>query len=258
MNEDNGGKINFYKAENMELVLGKKILHSFPNHIHEKYCIGLILSGKVNFYIKDKFYELVEGDIYLINPSEPHSLTSANNSVISYRVVCFTSFPKNNRVFNKHIIRNKKLRNEIDMFIDNTIKDKSIDCDRFYNIILKETFDIIEIRNNEEEDERIRIAREYIRANIESKIPLDDIARKANISKYYFLRIFKEKLGMSPHKFHTQQKLRLAKGMIVKEISLVNIGCELGFVDQSHFINTFKKYTGVTPKEYRNSYKDLV
>ena len=67
------------------------------------------------------------------------------------------------------------------------------------------------------------------------------------------MRLFKQTTGISPHQFILQLKIERAKQLINKtQLSLTEIAYELGFTDQAHFSNAFKKIIGVAPRQYRH------
>ena len=78
---------------------------------------------------------------------------------------------------------------------------------------------------------------------------LSDIAC---VSKPYFIRLFKDILGMSPLQYVIKKKVSRAQLLLMtEEISVKEVAYRLGFNDHSYFIRQFRKVTGVTPLEYR-------
>lgn len=84
-------KIEFSNYGSLEIVSGTCI-HSFPVHIHQSLCIGIISSGQANFIISSQKAILSKGDNYIIPPYMPHTLSSINNKIFSYSVCCFKNF----------------------------------------------------------------------------------------------------------------------------------------------------------------------
>ena len=62
---------------------------------------------------------------------------------------------------------------------------------------------------------------------------------------------------MTPHKFQMQNKVRKAQRMIEKGEPLSVVAMDLGFYGQSHFIKCFKNIVGLTPREYKQSFRRL-
>lgn len=96
----------------------------------------------------------------------------------------------------------------------------------------------------------IAAVKEYIRENFLSLPSVDELACMACLSPFYFTKLFKEEVGLSPHAYINQLRVNKAKEMMAKRVPLLQIAHELGFTDQSHFSKTFLKVTGVTPTCY--------
>ena len=72
------------------------------------------------------------------------------------------------------------------------------------------------------------------------------------MSLAHFLRLFKEKTGMAPHKFKLQLRIAAAKDMLINTNYKVNdIAQSVGFSDPLYFCRYFLKITGDTPSSFR-------
>ena len=249
--------IKFYNARELELVKGTEVNHDFPKHTHEKCCIGLVENGDLVLDVKGETYNLEKDDVYLINSREEHRITSTSRTGFSYIVICFSNKDINKKIFSKSVVQNKELSQKILNFCDDVIESKLLVKEKLDSLLESIESGVESDDDFEIVDEKINSAIDYININVQEKVCLKRIAENSYISKYHFLRLFENKVGLSPHRFHIQQKIKLSKKMIVKHNVLTNIGIDLGFTDQSHFIRTFKKYTGITPREYKKSYEEL-
>ena len=96
---------------------------------------------------------------------------------------------------------------------------------------------------------------DYIRANLAENLRLEELAQQVGMSQFYFSRLFKQSLGITPHQYVIQQRVEQAKYLLQKgELSLANIALECGFANQGHLNRHFKLLTGVTPKEVARRY----
>lgn len=103
-----------------------------------------------------------------------------------------------------------------------------------------------------------REALEYINENYRSDCSLKTIADATNVSPNYIHTLFTQSFGLSPYEYTMQKRVDKAKKMIViGESSLFDIATELGFCSQSHFGRVFKKYTGITPAQFRDKHLSL-
>jgi AraC-like DNA-binding protein len=99
---------------------------------------------------------------------------------------------------------------------------------------------------------RLEFIIDYIMEHLQEDLSVDELAEKACMSKPTFHRYFKKFLGMSPVDFINTKRMQLAKQMLVQGNSAVSDVCyAVGFNNTSHFIRSFKKQYGYTPKQYQ-------
>ncbi|WP_449600213.1 AraC family transcriptional regulator [Paenibacillus sp. Marseille-Q9583] len=93
----------------------------------------------------------------------------------------------------------------------------------------------------------------FIRQNVENNITLDDIASNCNITTRYLSKIFKQYVNISVNDYLCITKIDKAMNYICNtELSITEISSKLQFSSAQYFSTVFKKYSGVTPKEYKN------
>lgn len=101
--------------------------------------------------------------------------------------------------------------------------------------------------------EKIRPIVEWLENNYAQNIGLRDMEEQANVSSQYLTLLFRQTFKMSPYSFLIQLRVREAKKKLVAhhDLPLKKIAELVGFNDVSHFIATFRKLEGITPKKYR-------
>ncbi len=99
---------------------------------------------------------------------------------------------------------------------------------------------------------------EYIYNNIHNRITIEDLAEYTQLSSSYLSRLFKKELGISISDYIREKKIDKAQNLLkYSNFSMVEIANYLSFSSQSHFIQVFEKFVGITPKKYRdNHYRD--
>lgn len=87
--------------------------------------------------------------------------------------------------------------------------------------------------------------------NTKGILSIDEIYNNIGFSKRHIERLFKAHVGISPRHLTSITRVNHAISLFQTPLSLTDIALETGFFDQSHFIRTFKTYTGFSPKQYR-------
>ena len=101
---------------------------------------------------------------------------------------------------------------------------------------------------------QVRRVREYIRVNLACDVGLAEMAGQVSLSPHYFSMLFKRSLGVSPHHYVLRERIQEAQQLIAaRRMSISEVAVSLGFSDQSHFSQAFRKMTGVTPRRYQST-----
>ncbi len=92
----------------------------------------------------------------------------------------------------------------------------------------------------------------YINANTNRPITVEDVAANVNKSRSFISRKFKQELGFGINEFINSRKIEEAKYLLTyTNKSISEISFYLCFSSQSYFQNVFKKKLGITPNDYR-------
>jgi len=98
----------------------------------------------------------------------------------------------------------------------------------------------------------------YIKAHLKQALSLVELAAVAQTSPAHFARLFKHATGLTPHRYVTTCRMEQAKQLLAAtDVSLSEIGLQVGCADQSHFTAIFREYVSTTPQAYRNSNKSM-
>lgn len=93
---------------------------------------------------------------------------------------------------------------------------------------------------------------EYIHLHLNQEVHIDTLAQIAHASPYYFVRAFKQAMGITPHAYIVQQRLEHAKQLLrTTALSLTEIAYTTGFSCQSHFSKAFRQHIQTSPSIYR-------
>ncbi|MBA4686307.1 MAG: helix-turn-helix transcriptional regulator [Candidatus Galacturonibacter soehngenii] len=93
---------------------------------------------------------------------------------------------------------------------------------------------------------------DYIGANIDDKLSIEFLSKRAGYTEYYFSRKFKQEMKMSINDYIKNEKIRQAKLLLSStNKSIQEISDDLSFSSRSYFSDSFQKSTGISPSEYR-------
>lgn len=251
----------------LELKYSNDFHECSQKHYHNLLCILALKSGSARIIIEDKEIILEKDKLVIINPNEVHFSISDRFSQDYYVIYIDRTWYLNlqNLVFNaQNVIA---VTNEIfdlqiieeffDLFeylySDNEIIEKESKCLEFLNRIFDKCIDksiVLKIDNT------TQIAKEfksYIEDNISSKLTLTQISNALGFSPYHIIRICNQDFGLSANAYIVNKRVHRAKKMIAEGLDISQVAIAVGFYDQSHLTNIFKKVFAITPKAYQNS-----
>ena len=96
----------------------------------------------------------------------------------------------------------------------------------------------------------------FIDDNLDKVISIQDLASLVDLSISQFERRFRKFFGVPPVKYIMTTKIEKACDLLtLGDSSIMDIGLEVGFYDNSHFTRRFREQLGITPREYRENFK---
>ena len=97
----------------------------------------------------------------------------------------------------------------------------------------------------------------YIRENIHDEISNTELGAIFGYHPFYISKILKDRKGITLHQYVISYRMKYAKNLLeCTDKSIADIADETGFTDASYFTKSFKAQFGMTPKEYRNKFKE--
>lgn len=101
----------------------------------------------------------------------------------------------------------------------------------------------------------LKRARDYIHANFRHRVTVTDVARAAAVHPVYLGQMFHEQFGETLGDYIKRVRVRAAAELLSSSnVPLADVAFEHGFCDQSHFHRVFKRFSGVTPAEFRRAF----
>jgi AraC family transcriptional regulator len=95
---------------------------------------------------------------------------------------------------------------------------------------------------------------DYVQANMDKKISLEELASLARLSPVHFTRLFRESTGLAPHSWLLERRLAKAEELLCNSrLTIAQIASRTGFSDQSHLTRYFRRSRNVTPFYFRHN-----
>ena len=250
----------------------KGIMQKFPNHFHDYYVIGFIESGERCLSCKNRKYTVEPGDLLLFNPRDNHTCEQIDGRTLDYR--CINVHPETMSkaafeitgkdylpYFSPAVIFHSELASllrELHMIIMEEEKDFRKEEIFFFLLeqLIKEFSEEGIEPSLAEENRETRIICNFLEENYMKNITLDELSELTGLSKYYLLRSFTKQKGISPYRYLETIRIDRAKKLLEKGVLPIEAALQTGFADQSHFSNFFKKFIGLTLKQYMNIFTD--
>jgi len=235
---------------------------AFRTHTHAEYSIGLVAAGSTRFTLGNKPQQAQPGQMVLIHPGEPHACNPDTGSGISYLMfyvatgwLCGAADGTPPR-FTQPVLDDPELfRAWQDLYEAFATSAPASHRQALLMVCLRELVrrhaaQAVEPRP---ENPAVALARGHLASHADQRVPLDDLARLAGLSRHHFLRTFKAATGLPPHTYQLQQAVEKAKSLLAGGAPISQAALDSGFSDQSHFSRLFRQFTGATPQQYRRA-----
>src|SRR5262245_58309102 len=102
---------------------------------------------------------------------------------------------------------------------------------------------------------RLDAARRFLEMHLDEVLTLDNIARRACLSKYHFLRVFKDAFDDTPLRYLRRRRLEAAERLLTRtEMSVTAVCYRVGFESLGSFSSLFRRHAGLSPNAFRRRY----
>lgn len=255
----------------------------FPLHWHYYSEILYIKHGSIRITCNEKSRILQEGDLCYFYPLQLHEISSTEDNAVEYTIVKFdfhtlTLPPAHQAKLYDYfihrlstddfciIIPKEDLSPEPMTTYMRQIRNTYQNRDEFYSLQMQAYLYsiLIEIakksnkevgsatRRRNDTDFTFHHILEYIDTHSGEPLEIQNLAAMCHMSYSHFSKLFREHYGRSCKEYITYIRLVKAQDLLLHTDYDINyIALETGFFDCSHFIRTYKKWKGITPKQER-------
>jgi AraC-like DNA-binding protein len=258
--------------DGLELLYADYQTQEFAPHTHDSYAIGVVHSGALSFRPKSPSDVVSSDNIMVIHPGEVHTGRCVGENGCKYRM--FYVHPTFLLELHQHLsgkpaqslfFRNQNIKDNSTASLLHSLhaaieKSKAPAIEKESRLIEAMTHLLVRhatprpfVIQERPSRKYVRIAKEFIEEHYKDNLTLKEIARAVNTSPFHLLRMFKAEVGLAPHAYLTQYRIRKARHFLSKGTSIVEVALRTGFCDQSQFTKRFKQLVGTTPGQFRNT-----
>lgn len=269
MSQDNRFNfINIKQFDQVMLLRASLTDFAYSTHAHEEYSIGVTLSGRQDFYTQGAFHKSHPGQVMVFNPGDAHDGESGVDAALKYSMLYIhpeqlkpslealnikspDQFRIQDAVFSDQYVQQHILR------LAQLIELNDGTSSEYESLLFELTEQLVRYQSKQPllpETRRqalLERVKEYLQDHYQDEVSLDRLCQVACMSKYHFLRSFKDHTGMTPHQYWLNVRIHRGQQALRAGVPVLDVVEHLGFNDLSHFNRRFKPVFGMTPKQYQ-------
>lgn len=244
----------------------KSDMNGFGPARRRNFILHYVIEGNGYYEVENSVYYITKGQSFIIYPGETVTYYPEPENPWIYawvnfigveagQLLSFIGFSKNNRVapyIDKEIILPifQNLKNPLDMS-NQALKTKN---SGYLQVLLSIYMERFPGKSGGISEKLLSIT-DYISSNFDdTELSVDELSKKFWISRSQLYREFSKGFGMSPNRYINQFRILKAIQIFKQgERNIAVVSRSVGYIDQFYFSRVFKKITGKSPKDFRNS-----
>ena len=238
----------------------------FPLHFHDTFVIEQVLTGVD--WCSDTELVAESDEVYVHFPFAAHTGGTKDSKRLVYRALypdrelfCrLTGLATNEVPRGVNLVsRNRQLIRALrDLFgrceSTNVGEEDERTLKNVFEIILGEYSLLCPERSNSVPNhQNLILAREYLLANFERDVTTNELSDACDVSQFHLIRSFRRQFGITPRQFLISHRVSMAKKLIASGSSITTAAYSTGFSDHSHLTRYFKKITGYSPRQMKQT-----
>jgi AraC-like DNA-binding protein len=237
---------------------------AFGRHSHDAFAVGAILAGVGGYQCRGQRHALPAGTLSLMNPEEPHT-GHAESPRLVYRMLYIEEARLPALLGRKRLPDGfRSLNPTDDGQVAAGLARLAQEFERGDALALESellaVLELVFVRHGGLRAARpapldggvTAFVRDYLEAHYAEAVSLEQLAGLVQRHPRHLIEAFRRAYGVPPHTYLLQRRVREAKRLLLSEQAPLAVALSLGFYDQAHFAGTFKRFTGVTPGQFRH------
>ena len=222
------------------------------------YQLIYVAYGTLTIHENGKKHNLTSGDICLFRPNEPQIYTINGEKTTHYWILFTGSEVEKMLSFFKERSYHIGAFPEFEHFCHSLwsgLQDEEEMAELLLNgELISIIARIMKLINQEGKKSKLYNAIQIMKSECHIRRSNEDLAKLCGISKFYFIKLFKKNLGVSPQEYYAELIIDKSSHLLTNtDYSISEIAKLCGIEDALYFSRMFKKHTGVSPNAYRKS-----
>ena len=256
-----------HALHDLDVLHARFIEHRYVRHAHDYFVIALVERGAASYWYRGAQHIASAGHVFVINPGEAHTGDPATPNGYVYRVI----YPRLEQIARvaddlgtgvkeffcrKSVLQDRCLAALLSSFHQRlaekapTAQCESLLLQALARLITQHSNPRVTVKSVGREVPAVKTACEYIESHFAEDVSLSKLATLVSLSPYYFARAFEKEVGLPPHAYLENVRIRKAREFLDRGDTVVSVALAAGYVDQSHFTHRFKRFLGITPGQY--------
>lgn len=242
------------------LLIGRTL--PFPTYKNKRpptkkfYIFEYIMAGKGYIFLNGAWHNLEAGDMYIIGKHDERNIYADAVDPMHKIWLSFSSEYIDSMLLH-YGVNSGVYKADVKAYFENiyeTSKEPIPQKEKLFRVadnLHKIIMTAADTHKQEENGIISKIESELI-ASVYTKISLDEIASKLFMSKANLIRIFKKHKGVTPYQFLLDERIKIAKALLLTtSMSVKSISEKLSFADEHYFSHIFKQKVGLSPLKYK-------
>lgn len=243
--------------------------HAFPRHSHDRFGVGVIVSGGHRSASGRGLVEARANDAIMVNPGEVHDGSPLDERGRAWRMLYFepsmltrvaielSGAAAREIELTQPVAHDPRLKLLFERLFAVSVQAQFVPDELMTEEALLDLLGHLVRAHATRPQARITaapgpIARAKARIDDDpaATLSLADLAAETGLSRFQLLRGFAQAMGLPPHAYRMQRRVALARQLIARGATPADAAASAGFADQSHMTRAFVRLLGVTPANY--------
>lgn len=210
-----------------------------------------ITGGEVTYYCREERQDLQRGYLYFFPSAVPYTIIHNPDNPLECLYFHLDFFPRDLQRISGFPLFEHPVLISIVKALELSIENSTV-------FTLKPLIETVILYCREKKllhfpDSELSPVMQYMIENLDRDLTIDSLSRKAGYNEQYFIRLFKEKFGITPYQFIIGYRMKEARKLLKSQLTISEIAEKTGYSDVKSFSRAFRKNNGISPSDFRKT-----